>query len=377
MKFRSRLNIDLSIFSSNLNCLKEIAPSNDILFMVKADGYGHGSKSIVSFSYNELNIKEFGTATLEEALVLRRELSKEELELYVFSDLQISEKSNIELYLNQRIIPVISNINDLQIFLNASDFSHFPLVLKFNTGMNRLGFDLEETESVIKLIKKSGRSSIDHLMSHFSSSSLSMNKNKRNIYQKEKFVELKSQLKGSGISINKSSLSNSGAIIQKSGLEESHIRPGLMLFGPSSILPSLREKYPWSGKIISKLETYIIRTYPVEKGCPVGYGATPCPDNGIIAIIALGYGDGFLTRSQGSTITFKGHQGKVVGRVNMDMAQIFFDKSAAQDLRAGELFIVWGHNQEHFLDFAEQSGAIPYELFCQLSSRIPRIYSLN
>ena len=110
MKFRSRLNIDLSIFAANLNCLKQIAPANDIIFMVKADGYGHGSKSIVNFSYNELNIKEFGTASLDEALLLRGELSKEEFELYVFSDIQISEKSNIELYLNHRIIPVISKL---------------------------------------------------------------------------------------------------------------------------------------------------------------------------------------------------------------------------------------------------------------------------
>ena len=377
MKFRSRLNIDLSILASNLNFLKEIAPSNDIIFMVKADGYGHGSKAMVDFSYNELNIKEYGTATLSEALLLREELPKNEFELYVFSDIQISEKSNIDLYLNQRIIPVISSMNDLQIFLTTSELSHVPLVLKFNTGMNRLGIALEDVDNVINMIKKSGRTTIDHLMSHFSSSSLSMIKNKRNIHQKEKFAELKSDLRNSGISINKSSLSNSGAIVQKAGLDESHIRPGLMLYGPTSILPTLRKNYPWQGQIISKLETYIIKTYQVEKGQPVGYGATPCPDNGIIAIIALGYGDGFLTKFQGSTISFKGHQGKVVGRVNMDMAQIFFNESAVKVLKEGDLFTVWDHNQENFLKFAEESGAIPYELFCQLSSRIPRIYSLN
>jgi alanine racemase len=377
MKFRSRLNIDLSLLQDNFKNLKDIAPSNECIFMVKADAYGHGSKSIVNFSHNELKISEFGTATLGEALFLREELSKEEFELYVFSDIQIQEKDNIEAYLNKRIIPVISNISDLHFFLNTSDFSHFPLYIEFNTGMNRLGIGDEEVEKVIELIKTSGRKTLDHLMTHLSSSSLSLEKNKRNRHQVDQFKELKTKFKASGISVNKTSLSNSGAIIQKGGLEESHIRPGLMLYGPSSLLPSLREAHPWKGKIISKLETYIIRTFEVEKGQPVGYGATPCPDNGIIAIIALGYGDGFLTRFQGSTIRHKGHLGKVVGRVNMDMAQIFFSKTAAPDLKAGDLFTVWDNEQENFLKFSEESGAIPYELFCQLSSRIPRVYSLN
>ena len=97
----------------------------------------------------------------------------------------------------------------------------------------------------------------------------------------------------------------------------------------------------------------------------------------MIAIIALGYGDGFLTRFQSSTINYRGHKGEVVGRVNMDMAQIYFNMSARSDLIPGELFTVWDHHQENFLHFAEESGTIPYELFCLLSSRIPRIYGLN
>lgn len=377
MKFRSRLHIDLNLLNSNYQELREIAPSNDLIFMVKADGYGHGAKSIVDFSFKELSIKEFGTATLGEALQLRQELKDSQFELCVFSDTKIYDPESFDIYLNNRITPVLSNMEDLKTFLGSPEMKHFPLMIKFNTGMNRLGIGVEDCEEVIKLIKASGRKSIDHLMSHFSSSSLSMNKNKRNLFQKKSFEDVKTQLRTSGISIEKTSLSNSGAIIQQAGLEESHIRPGLMLYGPSSLVPAMRDIYPWNGKIISKLETYIIRTYQVTKGQPVGYGATPCPDNGIIAIIALGYGDGFLTRFQGSTIYHKGHEGKVVGRVNMDMAQIFFHQDAKDDLNAGEIFTVWDHDQENFLRFSEESGAIPYELFCQLSSRVPRVYSLD
>ncbi len=342
--------------------------------MVKANAYGHGLKPIVEFSHNELKIKEFGTATLQEALYLREELGSFEFEILVFSDIQIYEKRAIEAYLHKRIIPVISSLQDFKYFITLPEFKHFPLVLKFNTGMNRLGIGMDEVSSVIRLMKVAGRKSIDHLMSHFSSSSLSLHKNKRNIFQKNEFDHLKSELQSSGISIEKTSLSNSGAIIQKGGLLESHIRPGLMLYGPSSLTPVMRKVYPWKGKVISKLETYIIGFYDISKGAPVGYGATPCPDNGIIAIIALGYGDGFSTRFQGSKISQKGHSGKIAGRVSMDMAQVFFHEDARADLKIGDTFTVWGHDQESFMGLSDQSGAIPYELFCQLSSRVPRSY---
>ncbi|MCO4792118.1 MAG: alanine racemase [Bacteriovoracaceae bacterium] len=377
MRFRSRLFVDLSKFESNFSLLKEICPSNEVLFMVKADAYGHGAVPIVRFSYSELGIKEFGTATLGEALQLRQEIPDGEFEIYVFSDIQIYLKECAEQYLNRRIIPVISNKEDLDYFLKNSEFKHFPLTLKFNTGMNRLGLDIDQTEEIILDIKKSGRKSIYHLMSHFSSASLSMSKSKRNVQQLEKFDSLKNDFQSAGIDVERTSLSNSGAIEQKGGLSETHVRPGLMMYGPSSLIKPERPNSFWKGEIISRLETYIIRVFEVDRGMPLGYGATPCPDDGFVAIIALGYGDGFLTRFQGATIPYKGHLGKIVGRVNMDMAQVFFDKSAGEALKAGEVFTVWDHNPERFLDFAEQTGTIPYELFCLLTSRVPRTYNLD
>ncbi len=377
MRFRSRLYVDLARLESNFKLLKELCPSNETLFMVKADGYGHGAVPIVRFSHNEVGVKEFGCATLGEALHLRNEIPDGEFEVYVFSDIQIYLAECAEQYLNRRIIPVISNIEDLDFFLGSSDFKHFPLVLKFNTGMNRLGLDLDQVEEVITKVKKNGRKSIYHLMSHFSSASLSMDKSKKNVEQRERFEKLKSDFMAAGLDLERTSISNSGAIEQKAGLSETHIRPGLMMYGPSSLIPAERANSHWKGEIISRLETYIIRVFPVERGTPIGYGATPVPTDGHVAIIALGYGDGFLTRFQGATIPYKGFDGKIVGRVNMDMAQILFPKEAESVLKAGEIFTVWDHDPERFINFAEQTGTIPYELFCQLTSRVPRIYNFR
>jgi alanine racemase len=368
------MEIDLSLLASNYESLKRIAPKNEVLFMVKADAYGHGMVPITNFSYHELGIKEFGCASVGEALRLREEIPDGEFEIYVFSDVQLMLKQATDIYLNYRIIPVISNESNLDYFLESDDFKNFPLCLKFNTGMNRLGIPDDKAEEVIKKLKINGRKEVYHLLSHFSSASLPMDTNKRNLDQKKRFKELKQKFIDSGIELRKTSLANSGAIEQGAGLEETHIRPGLMMYGPTSMIPKYREKSLWDGKLISSLETSIINSFNIEKGSPIGYGATPCPGKGAVAIIALGYGDGFSTRYQGVKLLHKGMEGQIAGRVNMDMAQVFFEGQDASSFNIGDQFVVWDHSSENFMRICDQSRTIPYEVFIHITNRVPKEY---
>lgn len=377
MRFRSRLVVDLNLFAENISQLRSHCSQNEILLMVKANAYGHGLVPIVKFSVEELKIKEFGCATLQEALTIREELKDLEFEVYVFSDVQLDVSDSAHLYLNRRITPVISSLRDLKWVLENKEFAHLPLSLKFNTGMNRLGLESYQVGDVISLLKANGRKTIHHLMSHFASASLFIQKNKQSQRQIEEFAKIKKELTAAGILFEKSSMSNSGAIEQDVGLEETHIRPGLMVYGPSSLIPKYKEKSWWQGKNISALDTYIIKTFPVEKGTPIGYGATPCPDNGIIAVIALGYGDGLSTNYQGATVHHKGFAGIICGKVNMDMAQVLFPSQAEEKLKEGDYIRIWGHDTADVIRLAEETGAITYELFCQLTNRVPRIYSFR
>lgn len=375
MRFRSRHFINFEKLESNVKKLKSIAVNNKIIFMVKANAYGHGVVPVVRYAVEKLGITEFGCASLGEALLLRDELFDLEFEIYVFSDVQVELRECAELYLNRRIVPVISNKDDLEFILANKSFDNFPLFLKFNTGMNRLGLEMDSVDEVIRTLRLFGRKSIYHLMTHLSSSSMPIKKNKRNILQFENFEKLKLAFKNSKIEVESTSISNSGAIEQRAGLEETHIRPGLMLYGPSTLLPQYSYLSEWTGEIISTLETYVISVINVEKGQPVGYGATPCPGKGVVAIIALGYGDGFTTRYVGATLYHNGVAGKVVGRVNMDMAQIFFPEDALPDLKTGDTFSVWNHDSERFSNFCSGSKIIPYEVFIGITQRVPKIYS--
>ncbi len=128
MRFGSQLEINLSALEKNHQKIKAICKSNEMIFMVKADAYGHGLIPIVRHSVTELGIKEFGCATLGEALHLRDELNDLEFEIYVFSDVQLELKECAEIYLNRRIIPVISNREDFDYILNDSNFNRFPIM---------------------------------------------------------------------------------------------------------------------------------------------------------------------------------------------------------------------------------------------------------
>lgn len=374
MRIKSKMEIDLSLLAFNYKQLKTLCPNNQVLFMVKADAYGHGMIPIVKFSHFELGIKEFGCASVGEALKLREAIPDGQFEIYVFSDVQIVLKAAKEIYLNYRIIPVISNESDLDFFLSDKDFKNFPLTLKFNTGMNRLGIHFSRAPEVAKKLKEAGRFEIHHMLSHFSSASLPMKTNNRNIEQRQRFSDLKDFFKNENIKIHQTSLANSGAIEQGYGLEETHVRPGLMMYGPTSMIPQYRHLSNWNGKLISSLETVVINSFDVEKDTPLGYGATPCPGNGQVSIIALGYGDGFSTRYQNVELLHQNFTGKVVGRVNMDMAQIYFKEGRFE---IGDKFVVWDHSSENFTRICDGSNTIPYEVFIHITPRVPKVYVTN
>ncbi len=369
MRFKTELNINLSLLEKNVQSLKGIIKNNEILFMVKSNGYGHGLTEISEFSVKEVGIKSLGVASLGEAIRLRNELSKDKFDLYAFSELQFSSEDLREHYLNQRIIPVIHSSADLGTFLKDSRFSYCPLVLHFNTGMNRLGIELSEIESVVKKIKSAGRNSITHLMTHFGCASNSMTTNSHNKRQLENWKKLKDEVRGSGLQIEQTSISNSGALEQGVGLEESHVRPGLMLYGPSSLIPPLRKDSLWKGDNISTLKTEVLKVFEVERGQPIGYGATPCPEAGFVAVIALGYGDGFSTKYCGAHIG----SARIHGRVNMDMAQLFYTNDPK--LSAGDQLNIWDNSIESIMNFSDETKTIPYELFCSLTQRVPRTYN--
>ncbi|MEX0798864.1 MAG: alanine racemase [Bacteriovoracaceae bacterium] len=323
MRFHSKLEVDLSVLQENFQLLRSLAPSNETIFMIKANGYGHGLLEMAQYSHFELGVGAFGVASLGEAIKIRTELPSLEADIYVFSDTGLYDAELRRLYLDYNVVPVIGCFEDLKDFLLDKEFSHVPLILKIDTGMNRLGLGTEELEDAAALLKDFGRRSVHHLMTHFSSSFLKSKPGDRTQKQYENFRQAKSLLQSFGIAVEKTSCSNSGAIEQGIGLEESHIRPGLMLYGPGSL-------GAWKGKNISSLKTRVINSFMIKKGAPVGYGGHVCHKDGLLVYLPLGYGDGFLTYYSKLDINVEGRSARVLGRVNMVLCALLFERDCAE-----------------------------------------------
>lgn len=367
MRLDTELSVHLDHLKSNIELLREkFLRNNQIIFMVKANAYGHGLAEVTSFANQNCGINNFGVASLGEATFLREKLPDLNFNLWVFSELNLKSAAEALKYEEMNIFPVISDLEDLKIFLARE--SGTPLVLKFNTGMNRLGMNSSDLPIVAELLKKFKRKEIFHLMTHFSSSYFKLKQNDRTHKQYEEFCAIKTNLENSGFQILGSSVSNSGALEQKFGLEETHVRPGLMLYGPQSV-----EGSSWNAKIISSLKSRIIQLRTVRRGTPIGYGGHICHADGEVAYLPLGYGDGFLTQYSGLELSIDQYKAKVLGRVNMDLTQLFFEESP-QYLKAGLEIKLWDETQGSIDRIAKHAKTIPYQIFTSISSRVSRRY---
>jgi len=365
MRSQTQLLIRPQRLRTNIDLLRKMIPKNEILFMVKANGYGHGMNQVSQIAEEE-GIKQFGVATFLEAVRLRESIKSP---IYVFSELDL--ENSLEKYLELGAIPVLSQPSDIEIFCSSSESNKLPLCLKMDTGMNRLGLKDDQYLKCLEQLKAAGRTQVDHLMSHFSHSYFETS-HKRNQTQLANFETIKKTIHDLGMTYEQSSISNSGAIEQGFGLEESTVRPGLMLYGVSSLLPSA-SKGLWQGESLSELKAGVIKWEQVKKGTPLGYGGPVAPRDGALATLAIGYGDGISLTYKGAAVFCNEFKGQVIGRVSMDMTHVLFDKDDYDHLKIGKTVSFWRRSQE-VLDLSEQIGTIPYEVFCHLGERAPRVY---
>lgn len=357
------------MLAENMASIQRLAPKAKILPMVKADAYGNGLVSVSRFLSEELKYQTLGCASLGEALQLFQEAPQLPSDVLVFSDTELQNKKVREIYSHFKITPVLHQMSDVEVVLKEAEFKRVPIVLKINTGMNRLGLSLEELEKLAPRLKDRG---VKHLLTHFACSYYALKDGDKTHRQYEEFKKAKNILNDVGVTVESTSVSNSGAIEQKFGIDETYVRPGLMMYGPPSVEPRI-----WKGHQISRFVTKVLKTFSVKKGTPVGYGINVAGEDSVIAVLPIGYGDGLLTFASGASVLINGQPGKLFARVNMDMAFVAFDMSAQGKIKAEDIVEVWNHDNQRIADIATQMKTIPYQLMCAVSQRIPRIYKFQ
>ncbi len=167
-----------------------------------------------------------------------------------------------------------------------------------------------------------------------------------------------------------SSLANSSGILAWPQSHFDWVRPGIMLYGASSLMQMSAAHLDL--KPVMTLQTALIAVHPRRKGDAIGYGGDwRCPEGMPVGVAAIGYGDGYPRHAtSGTPVLVNGKRVPLIGRVSMDM--ITLDLRTQPQAKVGDPVVLWGQGLP-IEDVAKNAGTIAYELMCHVTERIPRV----
>lgn len=339
-----------------------------IMAVVKADAYGHGMLECVkSLSSLKEKPEYYGVALEREALELA-ESNFIDVPILCFAPFQ---KTLINTYLRKKIMPTVTSPNQIREIKNLNFRGKLKLHVNINTGMNRLGINHDESVRFIKDLVKTGKVKIDGIYTHFATSD---EKDKEYAdLQLERFKIVLTKLKKNNIDFGIAHAANSGAILDMPGAYFDMVRPGISLYG---YYPSLDTSASLSLKPVMNLYSKLSTVFPLSKGESVGYGRIFSTDKKILCgSIPAGYADGISRALSNKMRVIIGDKlYNQVGRVSMDRINI---NLGSDKKRIDSMVILLGKTKNCKIDAWDWSkllGTIPYEITCNISKRVPRIY---
>ena len=367
------VEIDLANLSYNLKSIREkVGSKPDIIGVVKADGYGHGSIEITR-ALKKDGIKIFGVATLSEAIELRKDGVEDEIIIFgitpdLFADV-VAEYS---------LSPVTCSYqNALAISDVAKKFGKTIYgYVKIDTGMGRIGIPHNEPDAVRDIGKISALPNfkIKGLFSHFSTADAADKSYTEE--QSKRFSAFLEKLRAAGIDIRYRSLANSGAIMQHPATYYEAVRPGIILYGYYPCDESDRTQI--SIKPVMSVKASIVMLKKMAPGNSVSYGRRFITDReSLIATLPVGYADGFPRPYSPVAQAIVG--GKIVSVAgNICMDQCMIDVTDVPGVKVGDEVILMGSDGKNSItvdDLCNATGTICNEIVCAFGQRLPRIYN--
>lgn len=356
------LEVDLDAVVHNFNFYKSrLQPDVKLVCMVKANGYGAGAVEIAkTLQYHRCDY--LAVAVAEEGLQLREEGIS--LPLIVLNP----EVNGFEELFSADLEPEVYNFRILEAFIKEAErrgITHYPIHLKIDTGMHRLGFLPEQIPEMINLLKRQKGLKVRSVFSHLSASE-SWHFDDFTHRQMEIFRTVAEEIEQAfNYPVYKHILNSAGM----ERFPETHwdmVRLGIGLYGISaSGLPGLRN--------VCTLKTTILQIKEISSNETIGYGRREKLDRDArIATIRFGYADG-LDRQFGNRkgkVLINGQYAPIVGNVCMDLCMVDVTDIKADE---GDAVILFGENLS-VIELAESIGTIPYEILTSVSTRVKRVY---
>lgn len=358
------LEINLNSISHNLNFFKsKLANDVKIMVMVKAFGYGNGGLEIAKLLEHH-KVDYLGVAFADEGISLKNGGIK--LPIMVLNPESTSFASIIQYQLE----PEIYTIKGLNAFLKIArekNLKDFPIHIKLDTGMHRLGFEENTIDELVAALKGNSTVRIQSILSHMATSD-DMNHYEFALSQIRLFEKLSSKLMNElGVSPIRHILNTSG-ISNFPDAQYDMVRLGIGLYGVSN--DSSEQKYLEN---VGTLKSIISQVRTIPAGDSVGYGRRFMAQKETkIATIPIGYADGIsrLWGNQIGYVTIKNQKASIVGSVCMDM--LMADVSEI-DCKEGDSVIIFGESPT-VTEIAEALKTIPYEILTSISQRVKRVF---
>jgi alanine racemase len=365
--------IDLSALRHNFQQVKEAIPAGcDILAVVKADAYGHGFMDI-AMELEKLEVNAFGVAFLAEGIQLRK--SGIDRPILILGGIYPGqEKKCVGFNLSTAIFSLeqARRLNEVADRLYRKAKIH----VKIDTGMGRLGIGHAGAGAFFHEMRGLSNIDLEGIMSHFASADELDEEGRRYTgRQAALFAQAVEEAKSEGFAPRYIHIANSAAAFSDELPFCNLVRPGITLYGalPSAGLRGMLDIRP-----VMRLRSSVAMLKWVEPGDSISYSRRYVAEGKVlVASVPVGYADGYprsLTNRGDALI--RGKRARVTGTVCMDW--IMLDVTHIPGIAVGDEVTLLGcdHAGEciHAEELAEKANTIPYEIFCCISKRVPRIY---
>jgi alanine racemase len=358
------LEINLNAISHNLSFYRsKLKPDTKLMVMVKAFGYGNGGFEIAKLLEHH-KTDYLGVAFADEGISLKNAGIK--LPIMVLNP----ETTSFPSIIQHGLEPEIYSIKGLKAFIAIADekkLEHFPIHIKIDTGMHRLGFEDEHIAELIAILKANPSVKVKSILSHMATSDdlLYDGFSKSQIAL---FEKLSMQLM-EALDINPiRHILNTSGIEHYPEAQYDMVRLGIGLYGISN--DAAQQKHLEN---VGTLKSVISQLRTIGKGESVGYGRRFMADGDTkIATIPIGYADG-ISRHWGNLnghVTIGGKHASIVGSICMDMLMA---DCTGIDCREGDAVIIFGKNPT-VIEMADKLRTIPYEILTSISQRVKRIF---
>lgn len=364
--------INLTNLDYNIKSIKKkVEDTTEIIGIIKADGYGHGSVEVAKV-LKKNGIKTFGVATLAEAIKLREAGITEAIVM-----LGLTPDMYSDTIVQYNITPVVCNLENARAISSSAKAAGKTVsgFIAIDTGMGRIGYLPDDSETIpqIKQIEQLSNFRIKGLFSHFATADAADKSYARK--QEARFLDFYDKAVKAGISIPMKTLANSAALMELPSVHYDAVRPGIVLYGcyPSSEV----DQDQLSIKPVMSIKANIVLLKKVPKGTTISYGQkyTAMKDS-LIATLALGYADGFPRpySSKGQVIV-NGVMCPIAGNICMDQCMI--DVTNVPQVKVGDEVIIMGSDGKNTIladNIGAITGTINYEIVCAFGQRLPKVY---